>query len=65
MLLTHTCLEFSKYLAWKKFTGILKDTLLSHRLWAYYVLGIITAEEKNAGPAQHPANLQTSGISQG
>lgn len=54
-----------KHLALKKLTSILIDTLLSHRLWAYYVLGIITAEEKNAGPAQHPANLQTSGISQG
>lgn len=50
----HIGLELSKHLALKKFTCILKDTLVSHRLWSFYVLGIITAEEKNTGPALRP-----------
>lgn len=54
-----------KHLPLKKFTSILKDTLLSHRLWPHYVLGIITTEEKNTGPALLPASMQTSGIRQG
>lgn len=50
---TYTGLEFSKHLALKTFTHILKDTLLSHRLWAYYVLGIVTSEEKYTDLALH------------
>lgn len=56
---THTGLKLSKHLALKKFTHILKDSLLSHRLWAHYVLDIVTSQRRNTQtpPCTHSSDI--------